>query len=149
MKQELTARPDWGIDCILTALMAQDIRVAARAFAPRRDAAEALRLVPVRDLLLPDDSRPDGLPVWFEGRLERYERRIGVVWVWLQAPRSPEAGANGLVYFRGDSAIILRGPAVVELAFPFQVERLPADPENYWRDLRVPRTIRVHVWDGG
>jgi hypothetical protein len=35
--------------------------------------------------------------------------------------------------------VSLRGPAVVELAWPFQVERLPADPGSYWRDLRLPR----------
>ena len=40
---------------------------------------------------------------------------------------------------RGKAAIILRGPAVLELAFPINVERLPADPDNYWRDLRLPR----------
>ena len=43
-----------------------------------------------------------------------------------------------LVYFRAKTAVILRGLAVVELAFPFQVERLPSDPGNYWRDLHVP-----------
>ena len=36
-------------------------------------------------------------------------------------------------------AVLLRGPALVQLAFPFQVERLPADEENYWRDVRIPR----------
>lgn len=115
--------------------------MAARAFSPmhcnRRGQAPCL--MPVCDLLLPDGSQPAGLPVLFEGRLQRFERRIGVVWVWLQAPSSPEPGANGLVHFRGESAVVLRGPAVVELAFPFQVERLPVDPGNYWRDLRVPR----------
>jgi hypothetical protein len=27
----------------------------------------------------------------------------------------------------------------VGLAFPFQVERLPRDPENYWLDLCIQR----------
>lgn len=35
--------------------------------------------------------------------------------------------------------MIHRSPAVVQLAFPFHVERVPTDAENYWRDLRVRR----------
>jgi hypothetical protein len=96
------------------------------------------RLRPVRDLFLPDNSQPAGLPVFFEGRLVHYERQIGVVVVFLEAPSAPEAAGDGTTLVRGQLAVLLRGPAVVELAAPFHAERLPADPTNYWRDLRLP-----------
>ena len=73
------------------------------------------------------------------GVKENSNGKTGVVWVQLEAPASPASPPEGLVFFRGKAAVILRGPAVLELAFPFHVERLPADPNNYWRDLRVPR----------
>lgn len=44
-----------------------------------------------------------------------------------------------MVPFRGKTAVILRGPALVELAFPFEVEKLPQRPDNYWHDLRTSR----------
>ena len=50
-----------------------------------------------------------------------------------------ETVPDGLLSFRGSTAVLVRGPAVVQLTFPFRVERLPADPDNYWRDLRMPR----------
>ena len=80
-----------------------------------------------------------GLPVFFEGRLQRFERSIGVVLAWLDALTTHDGTAEGAVCFRGHIIVIVRGPALVELACPFQVERLPADPENYWHDLCVPR----------
>jgi hypothetical protein len=33
----------------------------------------------------------------------------------------------------------VHGPALVRLAFPFRVERLPSDESNYLRDLRFAR----------
>ena len=140
MALEPTQRPEWAIDHVLDRLMSADIRVAAKSFSPRRGTGEdPSRLIPVRHLILPDNSQPDGLPVFFEGCLRQYERHIGVVLAWLDPPTPQDGTAEGVVCFRGQTVVIVRGPALVELAFPFQVERLPADPENYWRDLRLPR----------
>ena len=86
---------------------------------------------------MPDNTRPGLLPVFFEGRLCRFERRIGVVFVTLDAPVAAERSAEGMLFLRGMAAVILRGPAVVQLAVPFWVERLP-DEANYWEDLRFP-----------
>ena len=141
MEPEPTQRPKWQIDLVLAGLIGRDVRVAAKTFSPARwnVGQKPPRLMSVRDLFLPDNSQPEGLPVFFEGRLQHFERQIGVVFVWLDSPTSQETATDGLVYFRGKTAVILRGPAVVELAFPLQMERLPTVPDNYWRDLRVPR----------
>jgi len=133
-------RPQWNIDRLLEGSIGQEVRVWAKSFSPEfagRD--QPPRSIAANDLYLPDNTQPGGLPVFFEGRLKRFERRIGVVYVWLESPLIPERPADGTAPFRGSIAVILKGPAVVELAFPFQVERLPLDPDNYWRDLRVPR----------
>jgi len=135
-----TQKPTWAIDHRLQGLIGEDVRVAAKCFSPGLQTGGAPpRFIPVGDLFLPDNSQPAGLTVFFEGRLRRFERQIGVVFVWLDSPALPDGAAEGPACFRGETAVILRGPAVVELAWPFQVERLPADPANYWRDLRVPR----------
>lgn len=139
MDPESTTRVTWEIDRILDGLIGQDIRAAAKSFSPSQWTGEhPPRLRPVRDLFLPDNSQPSGLPVLFEGRLRRFVRQIGVVFICLDAPASPETAADGLVFFRGRMAVIVRGPAVVELAFPFQVEKLPTASNNYWRDVRLP-----------
>jgi hypothetical protein len=132
-------RPQWEIDKVLQRLLDADVRVAARSFSvPRSDSGAPSVLIDVRTLALPDSTQPGGLPVYFEGALRRFERHIGVVSVWLDCPSSAHAAQEGATSFRGRQAVILRGPAVVELAHPFRVERLPADPDNYWRDFRVP-----------
>lgn len=92
--------------------------------------------IPVRDLILPDNTQPGLLPVFFEGPLRRFERRIGVVFATLDAPVA-ERSAEGMLFLRGMAVILLHGPAVVPLAIPFRVERLP-DEANYWEDLRFP-----------
>ena len=114
-------------------------RVAAEAFFPVRWNGEVLpTAIPVRDLILPDNTQPGLLPVFFEGRLRRFERRIGVVFVTLDAPVAADASAEGMLFLRGMRAVLLRGPAVVQLAVPFRVERLPDNIANYWEDLRFP-----------
>jgi len=139
MTLQRTQRLQWEIDRILSNLVGQDVRVAAKAFSPARWDGTALPcFIPVARLLLPDNTQPAGLPVFFEGRLLEFERQIGVVCVRLEAPLLPTRAPDGLAYFRGKSVVILCGPAVVELAFPFHVERLPSDPDNYWRELRWP-----------
>ena len=140
MSTELAQRPKWAIDRALEELVGADVRVAAKAFSPTIWTGETTpHCLPVRELFLPDNSQPEGLQVFFEGRLQRFQRQVGVVWVQLDAPALREVATDGPICFRGSMAVILRGPAVVQLAFPFQVERLPTDPCNYWRDLRVPR----------
>lgn len=136
---EPLARPRWNVDRRLQALVGRDVRVAAECFAPVRWNGEALpHFVHVRDLILPDQSQPRGLPVFFEGRLRQFERRIAVVYVSLEACRTTERPAEGIIAFRGRAAVILHGPATVVLAFPFCVEPLPSEGDNYWEDLRLP-----------
>ncbi len=141
-------RPKWDVDRRLEGLIGEQVRVAAESFAPARPNGETWpRLIPVADLILPDNSSPGGLPVYFEGRLEAFERRIGVVDVILSAPTGRSASASeGMTAFRGTTAVVLPGPARVRLAFPFVVERLPADDENYWRDLRGLRAQLEFPW---
>lgn len=120
--------------------MGEQIRVAAEAFSPARwDGTTEPRLIPTRNLVLPDNSRTDGLPVYFEGRLQQFARRVGVVYVCLESPPSVEHSVDGIVHFRGKLAIIVKGPATVQLAFPFRIEKLPPDANNYWEDLRFSR----------
>lgn len=125
---------------MLDNLIGNDVRVATSAFSPVAwGGASWPHLIPVGKLILPDNTLPDGIPVFFEGRLQKFERQIGVVFVSLEAITSPDTAKDGHVYFRGRSAVVIRGPAVVQMAFPFQVEKLPADESNYWRDLRFAR----------
>ncbi len=133
-------RPQWDIDRRLAALVGCDIRVAADAFAPiQADGKPWPDLIAVEDLLLPDNTRPEGRPVFFEGKLREFTRQIAVVQVWLDAPTRPAASAQGMIHFRGASAVLIQGPALVRLAFPFRVERLPSDERNYLSDLRLVR----------
>jgi len=138
LSTSLAQRPPWTIDRRLERLLGQDVRVAAESFFPIRWNGEVLPLaIPVRDLILPDNTQPGQLPVFFEGRLRRFERRIGVVFVTLEAPTAPRS-TEGMVFLRGTAAVLLPGPAVVQLAVPFRVERVPADDANYREDLRFP-----------
>ena len=141
-------RPKWAIDRLLEGLIGEQVRVAAEAFTPPRANGEPWpRMIPVTDLILPDNSTPGGLPVFFEGRLEAFERRIGVVDVILSGPvRRGASATDGQTAFRGATAVVLSGPARVRLAYPFVVERLPADEANYWRDLRGPRAQLEFPW---
>ena len=141
MEQSLSTpvaqRPQWPIDLRLERCLGQEVRVAAEAFFPIRWNGQVLpTAIPVRDLILPDNTQPGLLPVFFEGRLRRFERRIGVVFATLDAPVA-ERSAEGMLFLRGMAVILLHGPAVVQLAIPFRVERLP-DEANYWEDLRFP-----------
>jgi len=139
MSPETSQRPQWEIDRILEGLTGRNIRALARAFSPLvPSSGSTLKLVDTRSLFLPDNSQPESLPVFFEGKLLGFERRIGVVRLELGPPELVESASDGMVPFRGSAAVIVRGPALVELAYPFQVEPLPETPDNYWRDLRVP-----------
>lgn len=148
------SRPQWEIDRLLARLAGRPIRVAAEWFSPVRwDGRSLSEFVRVADLILPDNSLPGPLPVFFEGRLRHFDRRIGVVFVTLDAPELPAPTADGVVRFRGTAAVVLQGPATVRLAFPFRVEPLPIDPANYWEDLRascvqfgLPLPTALDVW---
>lgn len=138
LSTSVAQRPQWTIDLRLERLLGQDVRVAAESFFPIRWNGEVLPLaIPVRDLILPDNTQPGQLPVFFEGRLRRFQRRIGVVFVTLDAPTASRS-TEGMVFLRGTAAVLLKGPAVVQLAVPFRVERLPAADANYREDLRFP-----------
>ena len=133
-------RPQWPIDQLLDRLTGENVRVAAEAFSPSRWNGELpRRFVSRRDLILPDNSEARGLPLYFEGRLRRFTREIGVVFVELESPGPVTEALEGTVNFRGKIAVILRGPVVVQLSFPFQVEKLPTEAANYWADLQLPR----------
>ena len=135
-----TPRTRWNIDRRLEYLQGRDVRAATDRFAAIDWQGHVVApLSSVQELWLPDNQRPGGLPVFFEGRLVRFERRVGVVLVQLDALAESTRSTEGIINFRGASAVVLRGPAFVQLAFPFQVEPVPADPDNYWADLRVPR----------
>jgi hypothetical protein len=121
-------RPPWPIDLRLERLLDQQVRVAAESFCPIRwNGAPAPGFIPVRDLILPDNSQPGGTPVFFEGRLLAFARRVGVVFVTLAAPSLPDPADEGVQAFRGGTAVPLRGPATVQLAYPFRVEPPPAE----------------------
>ena len=140
MDVELGHKPQWEIDGLLEGLINHDVRVAAESFAPANwNGKTPTYFIPTRDLVLPDNSRASGLPVYFEGRLKQFTRKIGVVYVHLESPTPLQNAIEGIVRFRGKLAVILRGPATVQLSFPFRVEPLPLDADNYWRDLQMPR----------
>ena len=133
-------RPEWAIDRVLTGLIGETIRVAAESFTPlRADGVAWPHAIACASLLLPDNSQPSGLPVFFEGKLLDFERQVGVVLVRLGALELAHPTAQGLVYFRGCSAVLLTGPACVRLASSLRIERLPTNEENYWSDLRLPQ----------
>ena len=138
MDMSALRQPSWEIDRILHGCIGYDVRVCARRFAPVSTGNHVPAFLPVENIVLSDQSRPDHLPVLFEGKLDSFQRRIGVVRVCLWSPTLADTASDGLAIFRGKLTVIIRGPAVVELQAPFLVERLPADSNNYWQDLRMP-----------
>lgn len=140
MKTRTIHAPNWVIDTLLQGLMGERVRVQAAAFSPVRWNGDNLPdLIDAKDLILPDNSRATGLPVFFEGRLMRFRRQIGVVYVGLEPFEASETAVEGTIRFRGRTAVMLQGPAIVKLAVPLQVERLPLNPDNYRRDLQFRR----------
>lgn len=140
MANALTAvaeRPRWEIDHLLSGLIGRRVRLQARAFAPSSwDRNGHRELIPAGQLILPDGASTAGLPLLFEGRLLDYVRRIGVVHVRLDGLDSEDYGKEGVVNFRGAVATLLRGPALVELAYPFYAEAIPANASNYFADRK-------------
>lgn len=140
MNPETRHRPKWQIDQVLDSLIGENVRVAAESFAPTRWNSEfPTAFISTRELVLPDNTRADGLPLYFEGRLRRYVRQIAVVYVDLDPLAATAESAEGVICFRRAMAVILRGPAVVKLAVPFRVEKIPSETVNYWEDLQMSR----------
>ena len=82
MESEVIHRPKWEIDTALDRLLGAQVRVAAEAFTPARwNGKLPGALIPVRELILPDNRRAGSLPVYFEGRLQLAVRTIGVVYL--------------------------------------------------------------------
>ena len=121
------------IEASLKALEGCTVRVQGRRFS-----ADGRTFSFVKDFVLPNGFRCGSLPVFFEGVLRSFERRIGVFLVELGERPIDESASDGIFAFRGELSVIVKGPVIVELEFPFYVERLPKDAENYWRDLRLP-----------
>ena len=129
-------KPQWKIDQVLQGLIGTDVRVAAESFSPVSRNREAKHTIAASNLILPDNNRAAGLPIYLEGRLQEFQRRIGPVYVRLGPPISRTITPDGIIMFRGMKAVILKGPANVKLAYPHFIERIPEDSENYWIDLR-------------
>lgn len=140
MGSEVIHRPKWEIDIRLECLIGEHVRVVADSFSPARWNGEAMpTMISAGKLILPDNSPATGLPLFFEGILKEFVRRVGVVYVRIEPPSFSEQSAEGIVCFRGKTAVILSGPATVQLAYPFVIEKLPSAIDNYWQDLRFSR----------
>lgn len=134
---ERGVRPEWDIDRRLRSLLGEQVRVFADAFSlESRHSGTPLR--DTRSLVLPDGSRAEGDKVFFEGKLEDFWRMAGVVFVQLGNREIDDPAPESRVNFRARVALIVAGPAVMRLGYPFQIERLPHSSQNYWADLRVP-----------
>src|SRR5262245_42624244 len=81
------ARPIWPIERTLSSLIGENVRIGARAFAPRKWNGEAGEFIPVSRLVLPDNSEPpSSFPVFFEGKLKAFSRRAAVIYAELDSP---------------------------------------------------------------
>ena len=133
MDAQIHKRSSWDIDQRLTALVGCSVRVRAESLIFNRWNGEA-HPVTTGNLILPDGSGIHREPVFVEGTLREFTRRVSVVFVELD-PLSFTGAADGRVLFRGSPAVILRAPATVELHRSHFVERLPADVNAYWKHL--------------
>jgi hypothetical protein len=124
------------IDRRLQSLLGSNVRVFVDYFSPPHWNGELDHVISTRSLVLPDNSQPAVLPVFFEGRLVDFQRQIGVVYAWLEPLCLSDDPAEGIMHFLGKTAVILKAPAAVRLAVPHFLEKLPQDPDNYWRDLQ-------------
>jgi hypothetical protein len=127
-------RPKWEIDKRLEALLGENIRLRTHAFCPPNWNGEPARLIQASGLLLPDNTTVDKDELYFEGRLLCFRREVGVVFVSIDRPDAGNT-ANGRVIFRGRGAVILPGPATVQLHQEHFIEPIPADSRLYWSHL--------------
>lgn len=132
MNAETVQRPTWEIDQVLSSLIGQEIRVAAVSFCPESPNRSGHHpWIRNNELVAPDGFQARGAPVYFEGKLIRFSRRIGVVHVVLDELVDTAGVSEGLIVFRSSTAVFLKGPATVELASPFKVEKLPRGRSNF------------------
>ena len=129
--------------------MNQPVRVAVESFAPINSNAASFPLIRASELVLPDNTPTTGLRVFFEGVLLEVTREIGVVHVRLGPPPDARVSTEGWIQFRGQIAVIIRGPAIVRLAVPFYIEPIPTSECNYWQDLRLPQVQFNFNFDDG
>jgi hypothetical protein len=121
------------IEQTLSTLVGQTIRVQVHRFSP-----DGRIFTPTSELVFPNGTRAENVSVFFEGELHAFERRIGVILVALGENTVCGHAEDGLFTLRTKLAGIVSGPAVVEMAFPFRLEHVPRDEENYWGDIRFP-----------
>jgi len=135
MDPQMSRKPTWEIDQRLAALVGCPIRVRADSLIPKGWNGELLKH-PINDvnLVLPDGTKIEGDPVYVEGILREFSRRIAVLFANLD-PLPFEGTAEGRVLFRGTPAVILRAPATVQFHHSQFVERLPTDEKSYWQHL--------------
>lgn len=139
-RSEATRRPNRQIDRVLRRPVGQQVGGTASSFCPALGNGEhPWCLILVREILFPDNTQPASLPVYLEGRLTQYWRRLEVVYACLESSTSAPFSAEGMALFRASLAAILTGPALMELVFPFKVEKLPGGSNNYGRDLHLHR----------
>ena len=141
MNFELETKREWEIEKVLMRLLGRNVRVLGRSFVPSfedkfRWPIEAIK---ADRFWLPDNRSAEGCPVFFEGKLNEVHRSVGVIHLGLSEPDTKHFSDEGFFPFRGRLAVIMRGPVVVQLDYPFVVELLPSEPVNYWLDLRFPR----------
>jgi hypothetical protein len=136
MEIQSDQRRVWDIDKRLESLKGCAVRVRAELVLPKGWHGKPLACpIDGGNLVLPDGTRVDRDPIYVEGILTGFRRSIAVVQVELGEP--PIGGtADGRISFRGRTAVFLRGPATVQLAHPFTVERIPIHPQAYWEHLR-------------
>lgn len=133
MQNEIIQRPAWAIDSRLEELVGSAVRVRVETFTPRRWNGEP-HVIDLQKLTLPDGTKVDHDPTYAEGVLRGFTRHVAVVWVELD-PVPLEGTASGRTPFRGQAAVILRGPAMVELHASHFVERIPVELNQYWSHL--------------
>lgn len=128
-------RKQWPIDKRLFSLIGAPIRASISEFSPIITSGQSRPFISICNLVLPDNSKANERLVFYEGILESFERRIGVVILTLGSLAHVNAG-EGVRFFRGKTAAFLHGAVTVKLAYPFQIELLPKDESNYWHDQR-------------
>ena len=109
------------------------MRVRVQSLIFKRWNGEA-REVGIGNLVLPDGSLVEREPVFVEGTLREFTRQVGMILVNL-GPLSFDGSAEGRLLFRGRPAVILRGPATVQLHSSQFLEKVPTDNEVYWSHL--------------
>ncbi len=135
MHFETRARPDWKIDQQLKLLLGQNIRVRADAFTTPLWNGQPGHMIPAASLILPDNSTVHHDELFIEGKLLTFQRDVAIVSVVLERLAFDGETANGRVLLRGRQAVILQGPARVQLASDHFIEKLPTDFRFYWSHL--------------